>query len=241
MRSDCSPGETPVPVSGKVFDHEELQLLVEASLDGWWTEGRFTQQAAAQLADFLGTRGVMLCNSGSSANLLALTAFTSRLFGERRLRPGDEVIGVAAGFPTTIAPTIQTGCVPVLIDIELETYNVDVARLEEAVSPRTRAIMLAQGNCPVRLARGPSRASHQRNEVARRLRRPGSMTGGRSPHGRESRAPHVGERSGASCKLLYSPSAISHRPNSPRTHCGSQCGWLPSTKSTVISSNPSTP
>jgi CDP-6-deoxy-D-xylo-4-hexulose-3-dehydrase len=137
------PGETPVPVSGKVFDHEELQLLVEASLDGWWTEGRFTQQAGAQLADFLGTRDVMLCNSGSSANLLALTAFTSRLFGERRLRPGDEVIGVAAGFPTTIAPTIQTGCVPVLLDIELETYNVDVARLEEAVSPRTRAIMLA--------------------------------------------------------------------------------------------------
>lgn len=137
------PGETPVPVSGKVFDHEELQLLVEASLDGWWTEGRFTQQAAAQLADFLGTRNVMLCNSGSSANLLALTAFTSRLFGERRLRPGDEVIGVAAGFPTTIAPTIQTSCVPVLIDIELETYNVDVARLEEAVGPRTRAIMLA--------------------------------------------------------------------------------------------------
>jgi CDP-6-deoxy-D-xylo-4-hexulose-3-dehydrase len=137
------PGETPVPVSGKVFDHEELALLVEASLDGWWPEGRFTQQAAAELAAFLGARDVMLCNSGSSANLLALTGFTSPLFGERRLRPGDEVIGVAAGFPTTIAPVIQNRCVPVLLDIELGTYNLDVSRLEEAIGPRTRAIMLA--------------------------------------------------------------------------------------------------
>jgi CDP-6-deoxy-D-xylo-4-hexulose-3-dehydrase len=137
------PGETPVPVTGKVYDHEEFELLLEAGLDGWWTEGRFTQQVASDLAGFLGTRDVMLCNSGSSANLLALTALTSPLMGERRLRPGDEVIGVAAGFPTTIAPTVQTGCVPVLLDIELGTYNVDTRRLEEAVTPRTRAIMLA--------------------------------------------------------------------------------------------------
>jgi CDP-6-deoxy-D-xylo-4-hexulose-3-dehydrase len=137
------PGETPVPVSGKVFDHEEFELLVEAALDGWWTEGRFTQAVAKDLAGLLGARDVMLCNSGSSANLLALTAFTSPLWGEKRLRPGDEVIGVAAGFPTTIAPTVQTGCVPVLLDIELGTYNVDVRRLEDAISPRTRAIMLA--------------------------------------------------------------------------------------------------
>lgn len=142
-RGPFVPGETPVPVSGKVFDHEELQLLVEASLDGWWTEGRFTQQAAGELAAFLGARDVMLCNSGSSANLLALTGFTSSLFGERRLRPGDEVIGVAAGFPTTIAPVIQNRCIPVLLDIELGTYNVDVTRLEEAITPRTRALMLA--------------------------------------------------------------------------------------------------
>jgi CDP-6-deoxy-D-xylo-4-hexulose-3-dehydrase len=137
------PGETPVKVTGKVYDHEEFELLLEAGLDGWWTEGRFTQQVAADLARFLGARDVMLCNSGSSANLLALTALTSPLMGERRLRPGDEVIGVAAGFPTTIAPTVQTGCVPVLLDIELGTYNVDVSRLEAAISPRSRVIMLA--------------------------------------------------------------------------------------------------
>jgi CDP-4-dehydro-6-deoxyglucose reductase, E1 len=137
------PGETLVKVTGKVYDHEEFELLLEAGLDGWWTEGRFTQQVASDLAGFLGARDVMLCNSGSSANLLALTALTSPLMGERRLRPGDEVIGVAAGFPTTIAPTVQTGCVPVLLDIELGTYNVDVRQLEAALSPRSRAIMLA--------------------------------------------------------------------------------------------------
>ena len=98
------PGETPVPVSGKVWDAEELQALVEASLDGWWTEGRFTQAVQLELSRFLGVRNVALCNSGSSANLLAFTALTSKLLGERRIRPGSEVISVAAGFPTTIAP-----------------------------------------------------------------------------------------------------------------------------------------
>lgn len=137
------PGETPVPVTGKVYDHDEFELLLEAGLDAWWTEGRFTQQVSADLAAFLGARDVMLCNSGSSANLLALTALTSPLMGERRLRPGDEVIGVAAGFPTTIAPTVQCGAVPVLLDIELGTYNMDTRLLEEAITPRSRAIMLA--------------------------------------------------------------------------------------------------
>ena len=137
------PGETPVPVTGKVYDHEEFELLLEAGLDAWWTEGRFTQQVAQDLAGFLGARDLMLCNSGSSANLLALTALTSRLAGERRLRPGDEVIGVAAGFPTTIAPTVQCGAIPVLLDIEMSTYNMDTTLLEEAITPRTRAIMLA--------------------------------------------------------------------------------------------------
>lgn len=137
------PGETPVPVTGKVYDHEEFELLLEAGLDAWWTEGRFTQQVAKDLAGFLGARDLMLCNSGSSANLLALTALTSRLAGDRRIRPGDEVIGVAAGFPTTIAPTVQCGAVPVLLDIEMGTYNMDTTRLEEAITPRTRAIMLA--------------------------------------------------------------------------------------------------
>ena len=142
-RGPFVPGESTVPVSGKVYDHEELELLLEASLDCWWTEGRFTQQAARELATFLETRDVMLCNSGSSANLLALTALTSPLFRDERLQPGDEVIGVAAGFPTTIAPVLQNRCVPVLLDIQLGTYNVDVAQLEAAISPRTRAIMLA--------------------------------------------------------------------------------------------------
>src|SRR4029450_9398612 len=95
-------GETAVPVSGKVFDDDELTLLLEATLDGWWTEGRFTEQAASELATFPAARDAMLCNRGSSPTLLALTGFTSPLFGERRLRPGDEVIGVAASFPTTI-------------------------------------------------------------------------------------------------------------------------------------------
>ena len=137
------PGETPVPVSGKVWNEEELQALVEASLDGWWTEGRFTQAVQLELSRFLGVRNVALCNSGSSANLLAFTALTSKLLGERRIREGSEVITVAAGFPTTIAPIVQNRCVPVFLDIELGTYNIDVSRLEEAVTPKTRAVMIA--------------------------------------------------------------------------------------------------
>ena len=137
------PGETPVPVSGKVWDAEELQALLEASLDGWWTEGRFTQAVQLELSRFLGVRNVALCNSGSSANLLAFTALTSKLLGERRIRPGSEVITVAAGFPTTLAPIIQNRCVPVMLDIEIGTYNIDVARLEDAVTDRTRAVMIA--------------------------------------------------------------------------------------------------
>src|SRR5260221_11412967 len=100
-RRAFEPGVTPVPVTGKVFDHEEFELLLEAGLDGWWTEGRFTQQVAADLAGFLGTRDVMLCNSGSFAKLLELTALTSPLMGEGRLRPGDEATAVAPGVPTT--------------------------------------------------------------------------------------------------------------------------------------------
>ncbi len=137
------PGETPVPVSGKVWDAEELQALVEASLDGWWTEGRFTQAVQLELSRFLGVGKVALCNSGSSANLLAFTALTSKLLGERRIRPGSEVISVAAGFPTTLAPIVQNRCLPVLLDIELGTHIIDVTRLEEAVTPKTRAVMIA--------------------------------------------------------------------------------------------------
>lgn len=137
------PGVTPIPPSGKVIGSSELQHLVEASLDGWLTTGRFNEQFERELGRFLGIQQVLTTNSGSSANLLALSALTSPLLGERALRPGDEVIGVAAGFPTTVNPIIQNGLVPVLVDIHLPTYNVDVEQLEAAVSEKTRAIMLA--------------------------------------------------------------------------------------------------
>lgn len=137
------PGETPVPVSGRVFDADDLVHLVDASLDFWLTTGRYADQFEREFARFMGVRHAILCNSGSSANLLALSALTSLKLGERRLKPGDEVITVAAGFPTTVNPIVQNGLVPVFLDIELGTYNVDVRYLDEAIGPRTRAIMLA--------------------------------------------------------------------------------------------------
>lgn len=137
------PGETPVPVSGKVFDAAELTSLINASLDFWLTTGRYAFQFEREFARFFGLRHAILCNSGSSANLLALSSLTSPKLGDRRLRPGDEVVTVAAGFPTTVNPIVQNGLVPVFLDIQLGTYNVDVARLEEAIGPRTRAAMLA--------------------------------------------------------------------------------------------------
>ncbi|MBI3669424.1 MAG: lipopolysaccharide biosynthesis protein RfbH [Acidobacteria bacterium] len=136
-------GETPVPVSGRVFDRSDLLYLVDAALDFWLTAGRFSDDFERELARFLGVRSAILCNSGSSANLLAVSALTSPRLGERRLRPDDEVITVAAGFPTTVNPIIQNRLTPVFVDIELGTYNVDVRCLEEAVTPRTRAIMIA--------------------------------------------------------------------------------------------------
>ena len=137
------PGETRVLYSGRVFDADELVHLVDAALDFWLTTGRYAAQFEREFARFLGVRHAILCNSGSSANLLALSALTSPKLGERRLRPGDEVITVAAGFPTTVNPIIQNNLVPVFLDIELGTYNVDVRYLEEAIGPRTRAIFLA--------------------------------------------------------------------------------------------------
>ena len=137
------PGQTPVPVSGKVWDGEEVRLLVDSGLDFWLTTGRFAAQFSREFARFMGTRRCLLVNSGSSANLLALTALTAPELGERALRPGDEVITCAAGFPTTVNPIVQNGLVPVFLDAHLPTYNMDVTRLEEAVGPRTRAIMLA--------------------------------------------------------------------------------------------------
>jgi CDP-6-deoxy-D-xylo-4-hexulose-3-dehydrase len=137
------PGETPVPVSGRVFDADELVHLIDASLDFWLTTGRYAEQFEREFARFMGVRHVILCNSGSSANLLALSALTSPKLGEQRLKAGDEVITVAAAFPTTVNPIVQNRLVPVFVDVELSTYNIDMRYLEEAISPRTRAIMLA--------------------------------------------------------------------------------------------------
>jgi CDP-6-deoxy-D-xylo-4-hexulose-3-dehydrase len=137
------PGVSPVPPSGKVIGGAELKNMVEASLDGWLTTGRFNDAFEERLAQFLGVKFALTTNSGSSANLLALTALTSSALGERALKSGDEVITVAAGFPTTVNPILQNGMVPVFLDVDIPTYNIDVAQLEAAVSEKTRAIMLA--------------------------------------------------------------------------------------------------
>jgi CDP-4-dehydro-6-deoxyglucose reductase, E1 len=140
---DFRPGETTVQYAGRVFDSDELLHLVDASLDFWLTTGRYARRFERELARFVGVRHALLCNSGSSANLLALSALTSPNLGDRRLLAGDEVITVAAGFPTTVNPIVLNGLVPVFVDISLPTYNVDLGQLEEAVGPRTRAIMMA--------------------------------------------------------------------------------------------------
>ncbi len=137
------PGETFVPVSGKVIDADDLAHVVDSALDCWFTTGRFAKAFEKKLARFVGVRGCSLVNSGSSANLVALTALTSPKLGDRQLRPGDEVITVAAGFPTTVNPIIQNRLVPVFLDVTPPTYEVDVTQLEAALSPRTRAIMIA--------------------------------------------------------------------------------------------------
>ncbi|WP_454255309.1 lipopolysaccharide biosynthesis protein RfbH [Pseudomonas sp. Marseille-Q8238] len=136
-------GETTVPPSGKVIGVGELQSMTEAVLDGWLTTGRFNEAFEKRLAKYLGRRCVLTTNSGSSANLLAFSALTSPRLGERAIKPGDEVIGVAAGFPTTVNPILQFGAVPVFVDVELATYNIDPAKIEAAIGPKTKAIMLA--------------------------------------------------------------------------------------------------
>ncbi len=136
------PGTTPVPVSGKVYDESELFHLLDATLDFWLTSGRFAHAFERELGRLLEDRPVVLCNSGSSANLLAVSALTSPSLGERALRPGDEVITTAACFPTTVNPIVQNRLVPVFIDVSLPTYNARIERLEEALSPRTRAVLL---------------------------------------------------------------------------------------------------
>jgi CDP-6-deoxy-D-xylo-4-hexulose-3-dehydrase len=137
------PGVTPIPPSGKVIGANELEHLVEASLDGWLTTGRFNELFQRKMGDFLGRKHVLTTNSGSSANLLALTCLTSPLLGDRALKPGDEVITVAAGFPTTVNPILQNGLVPVFVDVTLPTYNIDTDVIAAAITQRTRAIMIA--------------------------------------------------------------------------------------------------
>src|SRR6185436_3881629 len=125
------PGETPVPPSGKVFDADEVQHLVDASLDFWLTTGRFAEQFQREFARWMGVRAAILVNSGSSANLVALSALTSPSLGDRALRPGDEVVTCAAGFPTTVNPIIQNRLVPVFLDAHIPSYNMSAERLEE--------------------------------------------------------------------------------------------------------------
>jgi CDP-6-deoxy-D-xylo-4-hexulose-3-dehydrase len=136
-------GASSVPVSGKVFNAEDIQYAVDASLDFWLTSGRFAHQFEQEFARFMGVRDVRLVNSGSSANLVAVSALTSSTLGDRALRPGDEVITVAAGFPTTVNPLFQNQLVPVFVDVLPANYNVDASQLEPALSCRTRAVMLA--------------------------------------------------------------------------------------------------
>lgn len=137
------PGKTPVRYAGRVFDEKEIQAVVEASLDFWLTEGRFAEKFQAELAAKVGTEYAILTNSGSSANLLALTSLTSHLLVERSLKPGDEVVTVAASFPTTVNPIILNGLIPVFVDVDIPTYNVITDQIAEAISPKTRAIFIA--------------------------------------------------------------------------------------------------
>ena len=137
------PGETTIGYAGRVYDEEELVNLVESSLEFWLTAGRFSRDFERQLAASYGLRHASLVNSGSSANLLAFSALTSHEWKERRILPGDEVITVAAGFPTTVSPLLQYGAVPVFLDITIPGYNLDTSMLEAALSPRTRAVMVA--------------------------------------------------------------------------------------------------
>lgn len=137
------PGKTAIPPSGKLIDAEELVAMVDASLDGWLTAGRYNAEFERRLARFIGVKHVLTVNSGSSANLVAFTCLTSPKLGDRAIKKGDEVISVAAGFPTTVNPILQFGAVPVFIDVSMPTYNIDAEKIEAAITPKTKAIMLA--------------------------------------------------------------------------------------------------
>ena len=142
-RTRFVPGETPVRYAGRVYDHREMELLVESALDFWLTAGRFSEEFELAFSEFVGTEYALLTNSGSSANLLAISSLTSHLLSEQKLEPGDEVVVAAAGFPTTLNPVLQNRLVPVFVDVELGTYNASPQQIADAIGPRTRAIFLA--------------------------------------------------------------------------------------------------
>jgi CDP-4-dehydro-6-deoxyglucose reductase, E1 len=142
-KKDFIPGAQPVRYAGRVFDEKEIQAAVNASLDFWLTHGRFSEAFERDFADFVNVDNALLVNSGSSANLIAISALTSPLLGDKRLKPGDEVITVAAGFPTTVNPILQNNLVPVFVDVELGTYDVNIEELSKAIGPKTKAIFLA--------------------------------------------------------------------------------------------------
>ena len=137
------PGETWVRYAGRVFDEEEYISLIDAALDGWITAGRYTEEFEYQFSKFLGVNSSLVVNSGSSANLVALSSLTSKSLGKDRLKPGDEVITVAAGFPTTVNPIVQNGAVPVFVDVEEGTYNINAGEVEDAVTENTKAITIS--------------------------------------------------------------------------------------------------
>jgi len=137
------PGQTYIPVSGKVFDREEIENATAAAEDGWWTEGRFAKQFESEFRKFLGVEYVSLVNSGSSANLNAVAALTSSVFGEKRLKPGDEFITTSVAFPTTVNPGILFGLIPVFVDAKLDNLNIDVSKIEQAITKKTKLIMVA--------------------------------------------------------------------------------------------------
>jgi CDP-6-deoxy-D-xylo-4-hexulose-3-dehydrase len=137
------PGTSAVQVSGKVIDADDIASVVDSALDAWFTTGRFAKEFEKKLARFVGVRSASLVNSGSSANLVALSALCSPKLGDRQLKPGDEVITVAAGFPTTVNPIIQNRLIPVFVEVSLPSYEIDVALLEAAYSPKVKAVMIA--------------------------------------------------------------------------------------------------
>jgi len=137
------PGQTVIPPSGKIIDEAEIALMIEAALDGWLTTGRFNEVFERRLAEFIGVKHLITVNSGSSANLVAFSTLTSPKLGERAIRRGDEVITVATGFPTTVNPALQFGAVPVFVDADLKTYNIDASLIEAAITHKTKAIMIA--------------------------------------------------------------------------------------------------